>query len=110
MAVAAGFHASYPTSIDQEIYLADNLHIAALLRWGMWRLPRVLRTDPAAVFQKMAYMRVHNFFEVPCACVHGVRVDPHTRATNDQILTPSHTAWDEFQERLHAALQCPDFE
>ena len=110
MTVAAGFHATYPTSIDQEIYLADNLHIAALLRWGMWRLPRVLRTDPAAVFEKMAYMRAHNFFDVPCACIHGVPTDPHTRATNDHILTPSHTAWQEFQERLHAALQCPNFE
>lgn len=36
--------------------------------------------------------------------------ETHTRASNDTILTPSHMAWDEFQERLHAELQCPDFD
>jgi hypothetical protein len=110
MTYTAGFHATYPTEIDSEINLADNLHITVLMRWGMFRLPRVLRTDPAAALSKLSYLRKPDFFGIPCACIQGVSADPHTRATNEQILTPSHMAWDEFQERLHAELQCPDFE
>ena len=110
MNIPTGFHATYPTEIDSEINLADNLYITVLMRWGMWRLPRVMRTNPAAALSKLAYLRKPDVFGVPCACVHGVPADPHTRANNDQILTPSHLAWDEFQERLHAELQCPDFE
>lgn len=110
MTYTAGFHATYPTEIDSEINLADNLHITVLMRWGMFRLPRVLRTDPAAALSKLCYLRKPDFFGIPCACIQGVSADPHTRATNEQILTPSHMAWDEFQERLHAELQCPDFE
>lgn len=56
MTYTAGFHATYQTEIDHEIYLADNLYTAAMMRWGLWRLPRVMRTDPAAVFARMAYM------------------------------------------------------
>lgn len=110
MTYTAGFHATYQTELDQEINLADNLYAAALLRWGRWRLPRVARTDPASVFRWMAYVRKPMVFDVPCGILMGVPYDCHTRATNDTILTPSHMAWDEFQQRLHAELQCPDFD
>ena len=110
MACVTGFHATYKTETDSEIYLADNLYTAAFLRWGMWRLPRVARTNPASVCRWMAYMRKPGLFDLPCGIVYGAPYEPHTRATNDTILTPSHTAWDEFQSRLHAELQCPDFE
>jgi hypothetical protein len=105
-----GFHATYPTAIDSEINLADNLYITVMMRWGRWRLPRVMRTNPAATLSKLAYLREPDCCGIPCACVQGVPANPHTRANNEQILTPSHMAWDEFQERLHAELQCPDFE
>jgi hypothetical protein len=108
--ITSGFHATYPTAIDDEINLADNLYIAALFRWGKWRLPRVARTDPASVFSGMAYLRKRDLFGVPCGIVQGAPYEAHTRATNDAILTPSHAAWGEFQERLHAELQCPDFD
>lgn len=110
MAFTTGFHATYPTEIDDEISLADNLYCAAYFRWGMWRLPRVARTDPASIFARMAYLRKHDLFGIPCGIIQGAPFEPHTRATNDAILTPSHAAWDEFQERLHAEIQCPDFE
>lgn len=110
MTYVTGFHATYQTEIDHEIYLADNLYTAVFLRWGLWRLPRVMRTDPGAVFAKLAYLRKPDLFDVPCGIVYGAPFEKQTRGNNDTILTPSHTAWDEFQERLHAELQCPDFE
>lgn len=110
MTYMAGFHAIYQTEIDSEIHLAETLYAAAIMRWGMWRLPRVARTDPASVFRWMAYVRKPNLCDLPCGIVCGVPYEEHTRATNEAILSPSHTAWDEFHERLHAELQCPDFE
>lgn len=108
--IASGFHATYPTHLDSEIDLADSLYIAGMMIWGRWRFPRVMRTDPAAFFARMAYMRRCDFFGEPCAIVQAVPADSHTRATIENILTPSHAAWEEFQERLHAELQCPDFD
>ena len=110
MPYTAGFHATYKTEINEEIALANALYIAAFMRWGIWRVPRVMRTDPANVFAGMAYLRKPDLFGIPCGIVYGAPFEKHTRASNDAILTPSHTAWDEFQERLHAELQCPDFE
>lgn len=109
MKITRGFHAAYPTDIDDEISLARDLHIAARLRWGMLKLPRMMRTDPAAVLGKMVYCRVNGLFDVPCACLKAVPTDPQSRATNDQILTPSHALWNDFQQRLEAELVCPDF-
>lgn len=108
--ITEGFHSTYRTEIDSEIYLADNIYTAALLRWGMWRLPRVARTNPASVFEWMAYIRKPGLFGIECGIIHGVPSEPVAKVTNDAILTPSHMAWEEFQERLHAELQCPDFE
>jgi hypothetical protein len=110
MAFTTGFHATYPTYIDDEINCADYLYSAAMLRWGRWRLPRVARTDPSSLFASMAYIRERDLFGVPCAIVLGVPKDQRTKATNDAILTPSHLAWEELQARLHAELQCPGFE
>lgn len=110
MSFATGFHATYPSEIEDEIGLADNMYTAAFLHWGMWRLPRVARTDPASLFASMAYARRPDLLDLPCAIVYGVPEQQECKASNDQILTPSHMAWDEFQERLHAELQCPDFE
>lgn len=110
MKITRGFHAEYQTAISDEIELARELRVSALLRWGMWKLPRMLRTDPAAVLGKMAYCRVKDYFGLPCGCVMGVPCEEHTRATNEQILTPSHPEWTEFQQRLEAELVCPDFD
>lgn len=110
MKIARGFHAQYPTSIDDEIDLARELRVAALLRWGIWKLPRMLRTDPAAVLRRMAYCRHHTQHDTGWQCLLGVPFEPQTRATNDQILTPSHPEWAEFRERLDAELACPDFD
>jgi len=110
MNIQKGFHADFPTDIDDEITLALKLHDAAVLRYGKWKLPRMLRTDPAAVLGKMAYMRPRDFFGVPCAAVCGALFMPETRATNAYILTPSHPEWVEFSERLYAELVCPDFD
>jgi hypothetical protein len=110
MNITRGFHATFPTDIDDELTLALKLHEAAVLRWGRWKLPRMLRTDPAAVLGRMAYMRPRDFFGVPCATVRGAPFMPETRATNADILTPSHPEWDEFMERLNAELICPDFD
>lgn len=108
MNISTGFHAQYPTSIEAEIRLAGALHGAALMRWGIWKLPRMMRTDPAAVFAKMAYCRiVTNQGDITCA--HGIPLCPETRGTNEKILTPSHNEWEEFRERLESHLACPDF-
>jgi hypothetical protein len=109
MRIARGFHAEYQTDVDDEICLARELSVSARLRWGMLKLPRMMRTDPAAVLGKMMYCRAKNFFGVPCGCVMGVPGERESRATNDYILTPSHPEWIEFQERLEAHLACPDF-
>jgi hypothetical protein len=109
MNISQGFHAKYPTSISSEIELAANLHTAAGLRWGMWKLPKMLRTDPAAVLGKMAYCRFQFKGEGGWQCASSIPHEEHTRATNAEILTPSHPEWMEFQERLDAHLLCDDF-
>jgi len=52
---AAGSRRQSHQFIDDEITLALNLHDAAVMRYGRWKLPRVLRTDAAAVLGRMAY-------------------------------------------------------
>lgn len=108
--MARGFHARYRTDITHEIVLAKRLQEAAVMRWGIIKLPRILRTDPAGVLRKMEYCRVQPSGDGSWSCAAGVPHAPQTRATNEQILTPSHHEWGEFHERLAAHLVCPDFE
>lgn len=110
MKITRGFHAEYPTDVDDEIVLARELIVATRMRWGRTKLPRMMRTDPAAVLGRMVYCRARNFFGIPCGCVHGLQDGSKGRATNADILTPSHPEWPEFQERLNAHLSCPDFD
>ncbi len=56
--VRRGFHSQYRTDIVHEIAMARRLHEAAVMRWGIIKLSRVLRTDPAAAMAKMAHCRV----------------------------------------------------
>lgn len=109
MGVRRGFHAQYRTDIVQEIAMARRLHEAAVMRWGILKLPRVIRTDPAAAMAKMVYCRVQTAGDAPWSCAAGVPHAPQTRAPNESILTPSHREWGEFHERLAAHLVCPDF-
>ena len=109
-----GFHAAIPTPIDEEIALAESLTIACIMRFGGERDSRMLRTDPAKVFSMMWFAR--------CTCVKeegkpesfvyqgGRQCYGFRRPTNDEILTPSHSRWDEFRERLAAELLRPDFD
>jgi hypothetical protein len=110
MGVRRGFHAQYRTDIVHEIAMARRLHEAAVMRWGIIKLSRVLRTDPAAAMAKMVYCRVQTAGDAPWSCAAGVPHAPQTRATNESILTPSHREWGEFHERLAAHLVCPDFD
>jgi hypothetical protein len=110
MGFATGFHTSYPTEIDSEINLAENLYVACRFRWGKVRLPRMLRTDPHGVFCRFNYGREHDLFEGECTLLQGWNALKESRAANEQILTPSHPEWIEFRERLHAVLLMPDYE
>lgn len=108
--MARGFHATYRTDIAQEIAVARLLDTAVTMRWGIIKLPRLIRTDPAGVLRRMEYCRVQTSGDRSWQCAAGVPHAPHTRATNEHILTPSHHEWGEFHERLKAHLVCPDFD
>jgi len=111
MAIKKAFHARYQTSIDDEIMLSGPLFIGAYMRWGVGATRRVIRTDPAAALEKLAYSRT--FYGGEWHCVIGSPrrhvLHPKSRATNAEILTPSHAAWQEFRERLQSHIVCPDF-
>jgi hypothetical protein len=106
-----GFHAEIRTEIEQEISLAESLYIACMMRYGD-RRNRMLRTDPAKVFSMMRYARVQfqsGEFYVWQGNGYGRNLG-FRRPTNEEILTPSHSAWPEFRERLGAELMRPDFD
>lgn len=110
MTATARFHARFRSDLDDEIGLAENLYIAALFRWGKVRLPRLLRTDPAAVFQPLAYAREPGAFGWRCLLIHGWDVCRESRAGNEFILSPAHAHWNDFHQRLGAELISPDFD
>jgi hypothetical protein len=107
-----GFHTEIRTCIKQEISLAESLYIACMMRYGD-RVTRMLRTDPAKVFSMMRYARVRfdesNEFYVWQGNGYGKNFGLR-RPTNQEILTPSHTLWPEFSERLGAELMRQDFD
>lgn len=110
MKIARGFHSRFPTSVNWEIVLADMLHTGLCMRFGIHKLGKMLRTDPAAVIGRMAYCRFQMTEKNYWHTAPGVLAEPQTRAKNSEILTPSHAEWDEFQERLEAEIACPDFD
>jgi hypothetical protein len=106
-----GFHAEIRTDISDEISLAESLYIACMMRYGN-RVTRMLRTDPAKVFSMMRYARVQfdsGEFYVWQGNAYGRNIG-FRLPTNDEILTPSHSAWPEFHERLGSELMRPDFD
>lgn len=110
MNISRGFHQRFPTDIGDEISLARELYQAARVRWGLFKSPRMFRTDPAALFRLMQYARLSSYEESSWHFALGIPMQDHTKPTNAEILTPSHPEWIEFQERLEAELVCPDFE
>jgi hypothetical protein len=106
-----GFHGEVRTPIEQEISLAESLCIACKMRYGD-KVTRMLRTDPAKVCSMMRYARLQfdsGEFYVWQGNGYG-RDLGFRRPTNDEILTPSHSLWPEFNERLGAELMRPDFD
>lgn len=103
------FHARFPTDVDQEINLAENLYIAARMRYGD-QLSNLVRHDPAAVWQRFQFCRVRcHDSPVPFAVViQGLDYAPDTKADNDHILTPAVSVWREFVDRLVGELSGPD--
>ena len=103
------FHARFPTDVDQEISLAENLYIAARMRYGD-RLSNLVRHDPADVFHRFHFCRVpcHDSPAPFALVVQGLDYAPETKADNDQILTPDVPAWREFVDRLVGELSGPD--
>ena len=109
MGIAAGFHTRFRSDLYDEITLAENLYIGVLFRWGKVRLPKVVRTNPATAFRALSYARVPALFDDRCGILHGWNVCKDSRASNDEILSPSHHLWPEFLDRLNSELVAPDF-
>jgi len=118
MGTRHGYHARYSTDAVAEIAMAKRLYEGSIMRWGIFKIARVFRTDPAAAIARLYWCRVQASRDAayPWAPAAGV---PHMansvtpmaeRATNAEILTPSHAAWSEFRERLTGHLACPDFD
>jgi hypothetical protein len=107
-----GFHAEIRTSIEDEISLAEALYVACIMRYGD-RVNRMLRTDPAKVFSMMRYARLQPIGSSEFVIWQGNGYGRDLgcrRPTNDEILTPSHSAWPEFHKRLGSELMRPDFD
>lgn len=111
-----GFHAAAPTDIGEEINLAECLYIACKMRFGS-RSTRMIRTDPARVFEMMVYHRCLATCSFDKSSewkvffgIYGRKTLGHRRPTNDEIVTPSHEQWPEFRERLAAEMMRPDFD
>jgi hypothetical protein len=104
-----GFHSRFPTDVDQEISLAENLFIAARMRYGD-RLSNMVRHDPAEVFRRFQFCRVqcHDSPAPYALVVQGLDYAPDTKADNEHILTPSVPVWREFVDRLVGELSRPD--
>lgn len=116
MTTRAAFHAAMPTDIADEIDLAENLVLGGWTRYGKDSFARRLRTDPAEVFRKMHYLRLAPSGESDRGywVVTGINGDDdflgyQTKASNADILTPSHQRWGEFAERLLSLLEADDF-
>jgi len=109
MGTTTPFHSRFPTDVDQEITLAEHLYVAARLRYGD-QLTKIVRHDPAGVFRRFQFCRVCCDASRPGFAViaQGVDVAPETKASNDDILTPSIPAWREFVDRLVGELSSPD--
>jgi hypothetical protein len=112
----AAFHTAMPTDIADEIDLAENLILGGWMRYGKEPFARRLRTDPAEVFRRCHYLRLApgKSPDRGCRIATGFRGDDDylgypTKATNDDILTPSHGRWLEFSERLLSLLVADDF-
>lgn len=103
------FHARFPTDVDQEISMAENLYISARLRYGE-RLSNMVRRNPADVWRRFHYCRVRsNDSPVPFALVvQGMDYAPETKASAADILTPDVHAWREFVDQLVGELSGPD--
>jgi hypothetical protein len=109
MDTTTAFHSRFPTDVDQEICLAENLYIAARMRFGD-QLSKLVRGDPADLWRRFHFCRVgcHDS-PVPFAIVvQGLDFAPGSKASNDDILTPSVPAWREFVDRLVGELSSPD--
>jgi hypothetical protein len=117
MGTRHGYHARYSTDVVTEIAMAKRLYEGSVMRVGIIKIARVFRTDPAAALARLSWCRVKasRDAEYPWAPAAGVPYMANTvppmaeRATNAEILTPSHDAWSEFRERLAGHLACPDF-
>jgi hypothetical protein len=109
MDTTTSFHARFPTDVDQEISLAENLYIAARLRYGD-QLTNIVRGDAGGVFRRFRFCRVRcQDSSAPFALVvQGLDYAPETKADDDDILTPSVPAWREFSDRLVGELAGPD--
>ena len=112
----AAFHAAMPTDIADEIDLAENLILGGWMRYGKERFARRLRTDPADVFRRCHYLRLapQNTPDRGYWIATGFSGDDDylgykTKATVNDILTPSHEQWNEFSERLLSLLVADDF-
>lgn len=113
MAIATGFHARYGLDVMNEIGAAADMFNAMTCRYGYFRLPRMMRTDPAAVFTNWAYGRLPLDYESGryhlYLNIHRKMGKP-SHATNDFILTPSHPEWVKFLGRVHRKTKRPGFE
>jgi hypothetical protein len=91
--VMKSFHQRYPTSIAHELWLADRLVDAILMRHGSLPARRRLRADAGGVFGRLRYHRVPQepLRGRPWAVVFvgtEYRSERESRATTAEILTP----------------------
>lgn len=117
MSVTRSFHEAMPTAIDDEISLAEALYSAGVVRHGQDGFRIRMRTDPVTYFNKCHYVRVRGdkVSGSHCIVAAGFRggdsfLGYATKASIEDILTPSHEAYSVFAERLLSLLVSDDFE
>jgi hypothetical protein len=116
MSNTKSFHKAIPTDIDDEIRIAEALYSAGIIRHGKDGFRSRMRTDPAAYFAGCHYVRLldRRGSKADCIIAAGVKgeggwLGHPTKASVEDILTPSHEAYREFSERLLSLLVSEDF-
>jgi hypothetical protein len=116
MSSSKPFHGAVPTGIDDEIRLAEALYSAGIIRHGKDGFRARMRTDPGAYFAGCHYVRLldRRGSQTDCIIAAGFKGDDSwlgypTKASVENILTPSHEAYREFSERLLSLLVSDDF-